>query len=65
MIITIDRFENGFAVVELENGKMINMPKELIPHGAREGTVLEIRIDSIETEKRKKEIEEAAKDLWT
>ncbi|NLM13842.1 MAG: DUF3006 domain-containing protein [Epulopiscium sp.] len=64
MHITIDRFENGFAVVELENGKIINMPKELIPHGAREGTVLEIRIDCEETEKRKKAIEQLVKDLW-
>ncbi|HHW67101.1 MAG: hypothetical protein PWP07_2052 [Epulopiscium sp.] len=65
MFITIDRFENGFAVVELENGKVIDMPKELIPEGAKEGTVLEIRIDDQETEKRKREIEEMAKDLWT
>ena len=41
MIITIDRFENGFAVVELENGKMINTEK-LIPHGAENS--FEIRI---------------------
>lgn len=65
MFITIDRFENGFAVVELENGKVIDMPKELIPEGAKEGTVLEICIDDQETEKRKREIEEMAKDLWT
>lgn len=64
MIITIDRFENGFAVVELEKGKMIDMPKELIPSGATEGTVLEIRIDNLQTEMRKKKVEQMAKELW-
>lgn len=38
-MIVIDRFENGFAVVE--NGdSMENIPVELIPSEAREGDVL-------------------------
>lgn len=40
-LYTIDRFENGFAVLECEDGSHINKYKELIPDGAREGDVLE------------------------
>lgn len=66
---TIDRFEEEFAVVELENRKMKNIKRSLIPKDAKEGDVLNIEEDSItidyeETEKRKKEIEEMTKDLF-
>ncbi|MFU0824505.1 DUF3006 domain-containing protein [Clostridium sp.] len=66
---TIDRFEEEFAVVELESGKMKNIKRSLIPKDAKEGDVLNIEEDSItidyeETEKRKKEIEEMTKDLF-
>jgi len=64
----IDRFEGDFAVVELENGEMRNIKKELVPAEAKEGDVLkiveEITIDYEETEKRRKKIEELTKDMW-
>ncbi|WAM33929.1 DUF3006 domain-containing protein [Caldicellulosiruptor morganii] len=56
MRAVIDRFENGFAILELENGKMVNVPAELIPQGAREGDVILIEIDREETKKRQKRI---------
>jgi len=61
----IDRFEGNFAVIECGN-KTFNFPKELIPKEAREGDVLKfnIEIDIEETEKRKKAIEDLAKDLF-
>ncbi|WP_414637065.1 DUF3006 domain-containing protein [Acetobacterium sp.] len=45
------------------------MKRNKIPSSAKEGDVLDIvndqiTIDSEETEKRKKEIEELTKDLW-
>ena len=40
MKIIIDRFEGGFALVELEDKRIINMPQELIPKNAQEGDVL-------------------------
>ena len=66
---TIDRFEEEFAVVELESGKMKNIKRSLIPKDAKEGDVLNIEgdvitIDYEETEKRRKEIEEMTKDLF-
>lgn len=64
MKIIMDRFEGKFAVVELENKNKINMPRELIPGGAKEGDVLEIRIDEEETKKRRKRMKNFLGDLW-
>lgn len=66
---TIDRFEEGFAVVELENREMINIKRDGIPREAKEGDVLDldgenISINHEETERRKKEIEKMMEDLF-
>lgn len=37
----IDRLEDGFAVVELEDETTVNIPLETAPAGAREGAVVE------------------------
>ncbi|NMM62086.1 DUF3006 domain-containing protein [Clostridium sp. P21] len=64
----IDRFEGEFAVVELENMKMVNIEKGKIPEEAKEGDVLNIdniiTINYVETKKRKSNIEKLTKDLW-
>ncbi|MCY6372133.1 DUF3006 domain-containing protein [Clostridium ganghwense] len=68
MLGVIDRFEEEFAVVELDDGGMINIERNLVPKEAEEGYVLnmtdKITIDYEETEKRKKEIEELTEGLW-
>lgn len=69
MKVTIDRFEGRFAVCEKDDRTMVNIGRDKIPHGAAEGDVLDIEgdkitVDAAETERRKKEIEELAKDLW-
>ncbi|AEB74714.1 conserved hypothetical protein [Clostridium botulinum BKT015925] len=69
MFGVIDRFEEEFAVVELDDRKVINILKEKLPKEAKEGYVIKIADESItidyeETEKRKKEIEELTKDLF-
>lgn len=56
MRVVIDRFEDGFAVLELESGKVVNVPVEIIPEGAKEGDVLLIEIDRQETENRQRRI---------
>jgi hypothetical protein len=58
MRIIIDRFEGDFAVVELENKHFTNMPKSLVPQGAKESSVISIELDEKETEKRKQNISE-------
>lgn len=64
MKIIIDRFEGEFAIVELENKKMVNLPILCVPTGAKEGTVLMIDIDNVETEKRQERITELMNNIW-
>ena len=56
MQVIIDRFEDDYAVVEIEEGTFALMPKVLVPN-AQEGDVVQISIDTEETKKRKQEVE--------
>lgn len=54
---TIDRFEEDFVVVELEDGTMMNIRKDLLPFELKEGTVIiidgdNIRIDELEADRK-------------
>ncbi|ABS33201.1 DUF3006 domain-containing protein [Clostridium botulinum] len=65
----IDRFEENFAIIELEDKKMINIDKNIIPKKAKEGDVINIEGDIItlnekERERLKKEIDELTEDMW-
>ena len=51
MKVIVDRFEEQFAVVELENGELVNIPKVLVQE-AEEGDIIEIIINKKETEKQ-------------
>ena len=64
MRVIIDRFEGGFAVVELENLEMVDLPKKLVPDDAEEGDVLEINVNEKETEARRERIRKLSEDLW-
>lgn len=57
MKVIIDRFEGDYAVVEIEIGQFVNIPKILLPE-AKEGDVISIEVDKNETELRRKKIEE-------
>ncbi|MDR7855460.1 DUF3006 domain-containing protein [Tissierella sp.] len=57
MKITIDRFEEEFAIVELENKEMINIPRVILPIEAKEGDIITISVDQGETEERKNRIQ--------
>lgn len=65
----IDRFEENFAIVELDDKTMVNIDKNIIPKKAKEGDVINIEGDSITLNKKesrilKKEIEELTEDMW-
>ncbi|NFC73580.1 DUF3006 domain-containing protein [Clostridium botulinum] len=65
----IDRLEENFAIIELEDKKMINIDKNIIPKKAKEGDVINIEGDIItlnekERERLKKEIDELTEDMW-
>ena len=49
MKVIIDRFEEEFAVVEINSGKMVICPREIFPDNAKEGDVVLICIDETET----------------
>lgn len=64
----IDRLEGDYAVVELLDGRMINIDKAQLPIGIEEGMVIHISesitINIDETKKRKEEIKKLTEDLW-
>lgn len=58
MRIIVDRFEGNIAVVELEDGSVIDCPKALLPTNAKEGSIINITVDEKATkEKLKKNTE--------
>ncbi|MFD0084228.1 DUF3006 domain-containing protein [Priestia megaterium] len=64
----IDRFEEGFAVVEIE-GITNDYPKDIFPEDTQVGDVVyitgnKVTVDRQETKKREKEIEELMNELW-
>lgn len=69
MKVIIDRFEGEYAVCEKEDLEMIDIEIKRLPAYAKEGDVLiiendDIKIDSSETNKRKKRIETLIDELW-
>lgn len=63
MQIIIDRFEGDYAVVEIDSGNFVNLPKILVPD-AHEGDVVNISINREETEKRSENIKNLMNDLF-
>jgi hypothetical protein len=67
MKVTIDRFEDGYAVllVRGEEEVHIDFPASLLPEGSREGDVLDIDIsrDEESTEDARKEVSDLIEKL--
>lgn len=57
MDVIVDRIEGDYALVEIEKGKMCNLPIELVPD-VKEGDVVTITINKDKTKDRKKTVEE-------
>ena len=55
MNVIIDRFEGGFAVVELPDKTTANIPRDLLPD-ASEGDVVTISVNRAATEERRQRI---------
>lgn len=64
MKFIIDRFEEEYVLVELDNKSIISLPKILLPSEAKEGDILEIIIDKKLTESRRNEIQKLSNELW-
>lgn len=65
MNFIIDRFEGDYAVVELENKEMVDIPRAILPVEAKEGDVINISIQETETENRKKRIQDKFNSLFS
>lgn len=69
-MLVIDRFEGDYAVVEdTRTDRMINIRREFIDDGAKEGDVLALydtfyMVDKAETEKRRSEISELQRNIF-
>ena len=63
MQVTVDRIEEDYIVLELEDGNIIDVPKELIP-GAKEGDIVDIYINTDEREKKEEEVKKLMDDLF-
>jgi hypothetical protein len=67
MKVTIDRFEDGYAVllVRDEEDVHIDFPAELLPEGCREGDILDIEIkrDEESTEATRKRVSDLIEKL--
>ena len=57
MEVIVDRIEGDYAVVEIDKGKMCNLPIEVVPD-VKEGDVVTIAINKDKTKDRKKTVEE-------
>lgn len=64
MKVIIDRFEGEYAVVELPGRLMYDIPRAILPPDAKEGDVIDIRVDKEETKKRKDKMRSMLDDLW-
>ena len=63
MKLIIDRFEGAYAVCEMPDQAMVNIPLLVLPN-AVEGDVINISIDKDETNQRKNKIENLMKNVW-
>lgn len=61
--ITIERVEKDTIILELADGKLIEVPRALIPD-AQEGFIYEIKKNASETQKRIQRIEEKINNLF-
>jgi hypothetical protein len=67
MKVTIDRFEDGYAVLLVRGMEQVHIdfPVELLPEGCKEGDILDVRIcrDEAATEETRKRVSDLIEKL--
>ena len=63
MTFTIDRIEDNYLIIELENTNTISIPKELIPN-AKENDIYTITLNKEEMKKKKNNINNLINELF-
>jgi len=67
----IDRFEDGFAVLECEDGTLEIVSREILPPGSREGSVLIVNeagvfeLDLAREQARREALHQLQEDIFT
>ncbi|AEE90874.1 conserved protein of unknown function [Tepidanaerobacter acetatoxydans Re1] len=67
MYAVVDRFEDKYAVLETDDGQMLNIKRQLLPEDTKEGDVVnldDMTVDKNETEIRKNVIRKLADELF-
>lgn len=67
MYAVVDRFEDKYAVLETDDGQMLNIKRQLLPEDTKEGDVVnldDMTVDKNETEIRKNIIRKLADELF-
>lgn len=64
MRIILARFEGNIAVVELEDGSVIDCPKALLPANAKEGSIINITVDENATNEKLQRVTERMNKLF-
>lgn len=67
MYAVVDRFEDKYAVLETDDGQMLNVKRQLLPEDTKEGDVInldDMTVDKNETEIRKNIIRKLADELF-
>lgn len=57
MKFIVDRFEDNIAMIEIEDGSIVEVEKKLLPFDTKEGDILEIVILKEKTFERKTKLE--------
>lgn len=60
----LDRIEGDIAVLELDNGTLIQVPAGLLPAEAKEGDCLRLTVDADTTEERRQRMKEKMNRLF-
>ncbi len=67
MYAVVDRFEDKYAVLETDDGQMLNIKRQLLPEDTKEGDVVnldDMTVDKNETEIRRNVIRKLADELF-
>jgi len=65
----VDRFENEYAVIEMDSGKTVDVPRNQVSPEVKEGDAVELHAgiwqpNQAETEKRRETIKRLESELW-
>jgi len=64
MRVTIDRFEGDYAIVVLDDMTKVNLHRILVPKAAKEGDLLQIKVDQKATKEQQQQVAELMEDVW-